>query len=179
MMSTVAQRIASASTSIEINQRANEFLAIGRALVATRDPAAAERFLRRAPVADRVIETFHQRAAVLPATTTDSTWAAPLSQLTLSSDAFGEFLRSAGAFDRCLGDGAFLRLPPMQKIAILTAAATATTVLETNVKPATVMAATTVDLTMSKVAAYCVITEELMRSAGPGAINLLRRELSG
>jgi Phage capsid family len=179
IVTTIAQRVGQISASVETNLRCNEFLAIARALAATRTPQEAERFLRSRPVNDRVLTAFEERAAVLPATTTDSTWAAPLSPYTLASDAFAASLRNASAFDHILADNAFLRLPPMRQISITTAGASAATVLEVNTKPATSMSFTSAQLTMSKISSFVIVSAELMKMAGAGPIALLGRELRG
>jgi hypothetical protein len=179
IVTTIARRIGEISTSVEQNLRANEFLAIARALACTRTLGQAEQFLRSRPVSDRVLEAFNQRAAVPGGLSTDSTWAAPLSQYSLSSDAFAEGLRAVGVFDRCLQDGSFLRVPPMTQVSVVSAGASASTVGESAPKPATQLGFTSVQLTMSKVSAFVVISAELMRMSGPGPMALLGRELRG
>jgi hypothetical protein len=147
-VTTIARRIGEISASVETNLRANEFLAIARALACSRTVSAAEDFLRKRPVADRVLEAFQQRAAVPAGSTTDSTWAGPLSAYQLSSTAFEETLRNASAFDRVLADGSFLRVPAQTTVAITTAGGTGAIVGEiVTPKPATQLAFTSVQLT--------------------------------
>ena len=177
-MQTVPQRIAAASASIESNQRANEFLAIARALCATRNDDEAAHLLRNGPFRENVLAAFETRAAQPAGLTTDSTWAGALTPYAQLSDAFGESLRSISAFDRCLQDGSFLRVPAQTQIAVTTALMAASRVDESAPKPATVSAFTAVQLAMSKCSAFVVISSELARGGGVGAINLLRRELS-
>jgi HK97 family phage major capsid protein len=179
MTVTVAARIAAASASLETNQRAGEFLQIAKALCASRNDAEAARILAKAPIRDSVREAFETRAATPAGVTYDSTWAGVLTPYTQLSDAFGESLRNISAFDRILGDGSFLRVPPQTQVAITTALMTAYQVNESAPKPATVSGFTSVQLSMVKCSAFCVISAELMRAGGTGAINLLRRELSG
>jgi hypothetical protein len=177
-VSTVPQRIASLSTSMETNARASEFLQIGRALLASRTTPEARAFLQRVLAADRARQAFEQRAAVPAGSTTDSTWAGPLAAYSLLSDAFGETIRNS-AFDRVLADAAFLRVPAMAQVAVTSAGMTATVVGEANTKPATQLSLTSVQLTMSKVSAFVVVSSELMRASGAGPLALLGRELRG
>jgi HK97 family phage major capsid protein len=107
---------------------------------------------------------------------TDSTWAAPLAPYQLLSDAFGETIRNS-VFDRVLADAAFLRVPAMVQVAVTSAGMSATVVGEANTKPATQLSLTSVQLTMSKVSAFVVVSSELMRGASAGALALLGREL--
>jgi HK97 family phage major capsid protein len=178
MTMTIAQQIGRMSTNVETNIRANEFLSVARALLATRTPGEAERFLQRIPASDRTKQVFETRAAVAAGTVSDSTWGGAVSPFNLASDAFGETIRNS-AFDRVLNDGSFLRVPPMTRVAVTTAGASGYVVGETAPKPASQLTMTAVELSMSKVAAYVVISQELMRGGSTGALNLLGRELRG
>src|SRR4051812_7435823 len=100
---SIAQRIGEFSRSADQIARSGEFLQVARALLAARGTAEARAFLQTIRATDRAREAFEQRAPVLAGTTADSTWAAPLSQYQLASDAFAETLRNASAFDRVLG----------------------------------------------------------------------------
>jgi Phage capsid family len=93
------------------------------------------------------------------------------------ADAFGESLRDATAFDAMLPN--MMRVPPMTKVAVVTAGIAGAPVNEAMVKPAGRLSATTVELTMLKSVAFVILSRELMKMASAGSIALLRRELSG
>jgi HK97 family phage major capsid protein len=178
-MASIPQRIGQYAQSVDSHARATEFLQVCRALAAERHSSDQRAFLRRMSAGDRTLQVLEERAAAFAGTTTDSTWGAPLSQFTLASNAFAEGLRTASAFDRVLSDGAFLRVPPMTRVAVISAGASASKVDEGAPKPATALSLTNVELSMSKVSAFVVLSHELMRMAGSGALALLQRELVG
>ena len=131
--------------------------------------------MAKAPVRDSVRQALTERAAVPAGVTYDTSWAGSLVSYQQASEGFSESLRNSSAFDRCLSDGSFLRVPPATAVSVTTAGGTAVTVNEAAPKAATQLSFTSVQLAMSKVSAFIVVSQELMRAAGVGAINLLRR----
>jgi hypothetical protein len=57
---TVPERIANAAAFIDRSERANQFLAIAKALCASKTETEARFFLRKRPNADRVLQAFEQ-----------------------------------------------------------------------------------------------------------------------
>ena len=172
---SIPQRIASYSTTAEVNVRAAEFLQIARALCVSRSDGEAARFMARVPASDRARQAFEQRAAVNPGTVGDSTWGGALSTYSQLSEGFASTVNSA--FDRILNDGGFFRVPPMTRIAVASAGMVAFTVGEGAPKGATQGTLTAVELTMGKVTAFLTVATELLRAGGAGALNLLGDEL--
>ena len=175
---TIAQRIAQASTDLDRRTRAAGFLQMARCLiVGGTDPYAVQaeaKNSRLTPVVIETLETF-AKASVAAASTTDATWASPLYNTQLA-DAFGETLRDVSAFDTLLPD--MIRVPPATKIAAITAGISGAVIGEGQVKPAGKLSAVSFDVTMKKSVAFVIITKELMKMSGVGALALLRRELT-
>lgn len=178
-MISIPQRIAAYQESADVTLRAGEFLQVARALLATKDAPEARAFMRRVLATPRAQEMFDQRAAVPAAVTYDSTWAGPLIPFQAAAAAFSESIRNICAFDRVISDGSFLRVPPQTTVRITTAGAAASVVGEGAPKPASLLGFTSANVTMSKVPVFVVISAELMKAAGPGALALLSRELAG
>jgi HK97 family phage major capsid protein len=176
-MTSIAARIGAYQMNADTIMKANAFVQAARAILCSHTRAEARDFLRLVHAHDRAAELL-ERSAVQPGSTTDSTWAAPLAVSQLS-DAFAETLRNASAFDAVLAAGGFMRVPPIATVAITTLAPPAYLVGEQAPKPASLMNFSSASVSMAKVASYVVLSDELLRSAGPGPINLLSRELKG
>jgi Phage capsid family len=181
---TIAQRVSEFSQSADRQARVGEFLMGARALLASWDVEEARSFLRLHHATERCREGFEAahavigRAATPAGVTYDSSWAGPLATYELSATAFAESLRDQSCFDRALTDNAFLRVPPQRTVAIVTAGATAAQVNEAAPSSASVMAFTSANVTMVKLICFVVLSSELMKMAGPGAVQLIRRDLS-
>jgi hypothetical protein len=179
-MASIADRIGQASVDLERRGRLAGFLQQARCLVVGGlDGFAVQDEARRSRVLPPVVEALSSpfiKATVAAATTTDSTWASPLAGTQLA-DAFGELLRDVSAFDRLLPD--MVRIPPATKVAAITAGISGAVVGEGAPKPAGKLSAVQFEVTMKKSVAFIVISRELMRMSTPGALALLRRELTG
>lgn len=176
---TIAQRIGQVSVDLDRRARLAGFLQVARCLaVGGTDAFAVQEEAKRSRCMSSVLEalTVTTKATAAAATTSDATWASPLAATTLA-DAFGETLRDASAFDRLLPD--FIRVPPQTKVAVITAGISGAAVGEGMVKPLGRLSAVSVDITMRKSVAVVVVAKELMKMAGPGALALLQRELTG
>ena len=120
-MSSIPQRVASYSTSVEINTKANEFCRAARVLALAGDTASGQQMAERFACA-RAFQQVITKAATPAGLTSDATWAGPLVPLQTLADGFIASLRDAAAFDRLL-DGGMIRLPMNTRVAIVTAGA--------------------------------------------------------
>lgn len=115
-----------------------------------------------------------QKAAVAPANTWDSTWAAPLVTYQNLQEEFIELLRPKSVIARIPG----LRSVPFNiKVPRETSGTTAYWVGQGSPKPVSKGALDTVTLDFSKVAGITVMTQELMRFAKPNAEQLMVNSL--
>ncbi len=161
--------------SLENKVRTTEFIAAARHLLIGKSHFAALVSARENRATPGVIELL-QKAPVLPATTTDSTWAGPLAP-TPAAAAFLETLRDVSAFDRILPDT--LRVPPRAKVVAVTAGASGISVGEAVMTPVTKLSTSTVSVEMLKSVAFVVVSRELMEMSGAGVLRFLQRELTG
>src|SRR5262245_30399222 len=180
MPMTVMQQLGQASADLDRRGRLGGFLQVARCMIVGRgDPFEVRDHASQSRLTPQVlqgIEALTTRASVAAATTTDSTWAAPLAGQGLA-DAFAESLRDASALDRLLVD--MVRIPPATKVSVVSAGISGATVGEGQVKPAGRLSAQQFDTVMKKSVAFIVVSRELMRASSPGALALLRRELVG
>ena len=116
---------------------------------------------------------WRHKAAVLPATTTDSTWGAPLSLASPVSNDFGAMV-TAGTI---LGRLPVRAVPLNSTLPIMTTGATAFWVGQALQKPMSAGALATVTMAFFKVAAFFVQSEEQVRLSIPGSDVLVRDEL--
>jgi hypothetical protein len=189
---TIMQRIGAVSASIEVGNRAREFVSLARCLaLAKGSVASAEAIAREARLSPTVINVLSDRhkvwdmprdlvlghrAAVAAGTTTDATWAAPLADFNVLANAFLESLRSFGAFDGMLP---FMRRVPFRsRIGVSTVGITGTTVPQGHVKPISSLTVSGDTLDDFKAIAILVITAELARFSEPAAGDLFAVELS-
>ena len=96
----MTKKLGAIGASLENKVRTTEFIAAARHLLIGKSHFAALVSARENRATPGVIELL-QKAPVLPATTTDSTWAGPLAP-TPAAAAFLETLRDVSAFDRIL-----------------------------------------------------------------------------
>jgi HK97 family phage major capsid protein/HK97 family phage prohead protease len=126
------------------------------------------------PEVESILRAEFQKAAIAAGTTTDSTWASPLVELTNAASEFVELLRPATIIGRIPG---LTRVPFNQKIPRGTSDPTAYWVGEGAVKPLSAMAFDSIELLFNKVAGIVPMTEELMRFSNPAAEGLVRNGL--
>lgn len=106
------------------------------------------------------------KAAMDPGTTTDTTWAAPLAELTVLASEFVELLYPLTILGRLPG---LRRIPFQVKIPRATAGSTVGWVGQNAPKPVSEMAFDTLTLGFAKIAGIVVLTEELVRFSTPSA----------
>lgn len=128
---------------------------------------------------------FQQKTAVIGGTTTDSSFAAALlPPAQVLDSAFLAYLRPKTLVDRFgttqngVSIPSLKRVPFNVKVQSQTSGASASWVGEGKAKPVTKFNTTTATLLFTKIAAICVITEELARFSRPGAEGLVRDELA-
>jgi HK97 family phage major capsid protein len=114
------------------------------------------------------------KAAISPATTTDSTWGGPLALASTSSEGFGASLKAK----TILGRIPDLRRTPLNSILpVMTTGATVGWVGQGAAKPLSAGALSGVPLAFFKAEGTFVFTDELMELAIPGSDKFLRDEL--
>jgi hypothetical protein len=177
MSPSIAEHIGAVHLNTEALNRRDEFVQCARFLIAAGGHGAAQRMAQQSHASPRVIEALQHKAATAAGTITDSQWAAPLAQGSLLATAFVESLRDVGAFDRLLPD--MLRVPPLTKLAVVTAGVVGASVGEAMAKPVGRVSLAAQAMDPLKACAFVVLSQELMRMGGAGAIPLLRRELTG
>lgn len=116
------------------------------------------------------------KAAVAPATTGNSTWAAPLVNYTNMTQDFIDFLRPQTIIGRMQG---LRRVPFNIRVPRMTSGGSAYWVGEGAPKPVTSLAFDNVSLKWTKLATIAVITEELARFSSPSAETIVRDALAG
>lgn len=115
------------------------------------------------------------KAAVSAGSTDDANWAGPLAGEVRSAAAeFMAAVRQQSIVGRLAG---LRRLPPRVPILLQTGKATGAWVKQGEPMPVSRMAFRRSTLETMKVAALCVVTEELLRSAEPGAEDVIRADL--
>lgn len=115
------------------------------------------------------------KAAVLPGTTTDSTWAAPLINYQVLAAEFLEYLRPLTVIGRIPG---MRRVPFNVQIPSQTTGSLAQWVGEMISKPVSALAFTSITLRWAKVANIIVLTDELVRFSSPSAEAIVRDDLA-
>lgn len=113
------------------------------------------------------------KAAVGGGSTTDATWAKPLVNPTITED-FLPLLRAATIVGKIPG---LYKVPFNVNVPSQTGGGTINWVGEMKPKPVTSMAFATETLTWAKVAAICVLSQELVRFSNPSAERLVRDSL--
>ena len=139
----------------------------------------AERIAKAMYPEDKTLETVI-KAAVAGGSTTDTAWAKPLVNTTNYAGDFIEFLRPQTILGK-FGSGGIpglRRVPFNIKIVSQTSGAVANWVGEGKGKPLTKWGYGNVTLGMTKLAAICALTDELVRTSDPAADTLARDELA-
>ena len=116
----------------------------------------------------------HMKAAIAAGTTTDATWAGPLSVVRPLLDEFLELLRPRTLLGRIPG---MKRVPFNVSVASQTTGGTYGWVGQNKPKPVTKADYATVTLTFAKAAGIIVLTEELVKLSTPSAEALVREEM--
>lgn len=130
---------------------------------------AKSRWSKETPEVETVL-----RAAVAAGTTTDTTWAAPLSQYQDMASEFIDLLRPETFLGRMTG---FRNVPFQVRMPRQTAGATAGWVGEGLPKPVNALAFDSVTIPHTKLAVIVAITEELARWSSPSAEATVRQDL--
>ncbi len=117
------------------------------------------------------------KSAVAAGSLADPNWAGNLADYRLIVEGFVESLRSASAFDRMLGDGAFRVLPLRTRTIVVTAGATGAIAQEGTPKRLSEMRLSGAQLEPRKAYAIVAVSHELARAGGDAALALIGREL--
>jgi hypothetical protein len=117
------------------------------------------------------------KAAATAGTTTNSTWAAPLSAYTQIADGFLASLRNVGVFDAALLS--MKNVPMKSQVTVTTLGATAASIGEGQVKVISKLALANSQMDPLKACAICVVADDLLKMSGNLGTNLLNAELSG
>jgi hypothetical protein len=172
-MTSIANQIGKVYASVEAKDRVHEFVLATKVLMTNPKGLAvveAEKYRANPRVAEFV------KTAVAPGTTTDATWAAPLSQ-TVLADAFLSSLAPLSLFDAMYPS--FLQVPLNSSVVSVSATiAGAAEIPETHVKPTSKLTLAASDLDAKKIATLVAVTDEFLKIGGTMATNLLRRELT-
>jgi hypothetical protein len=172
-MTTIANQIGKVYASTEAKDRASEFVQVAKILMTTPKGLAlieAEKLRGNPRVAEYI------KTVVAPGTTTDSTWAAPLSQRVLA-DAFLSSLAPLSLFDAMLPS--MLQVPLNSSVVSVSATIVgAAEIPQTHVKPTSKLTLAASDLDAKKIATLVAVTDEFLKIGGTAATNLLRRELT-
>jgi hypothetical protein len=157
------------SKPVQLGSASNDFVRLARLVAASRGNESEMKRLARGIPSPRLHEAIETRAAVLPGTTSDATWAGPLVSL---SNAFADSLRPYSVFDRMIGD--MIRVPVNSRVVVASSAVQpGSPVLEFGAKPISAMSFGSEILEPAKVVSHIVITEELARLNSPSANSLV------
>jgi HK97 family phage major capsid protein len=115
------------------------------------------------------------KSAIPAATTTDSTWGAPISPMDTYAEAFIKFLRPRTIFGQMSG---FRFMPMNTKAPRGIAGATAAWVGQGRPVPVSKGGFDTVTMKKSKLAAMLVVNDELLTSSNPAAAELFREDIA-
>lgn len=121
------------------------------------------------------IQWMLQKDNIPAATTTDSTFAGPLVEVSTVANEFVDYLRPRTVLGRIQG---MTRVPFNSRVAGQTSGATGYWVGQGQAKPLTRFNLNTTSLGFTKVAAIIALTEELARFSSPSATEIIRRELT-
>jgi HK97 family phage major capsid protein len=117
----------------------------------------------------------HFKAAVAAGSTDPANWAAPLHQYSQLSDGFIASLVGVSVFDSLLSS--MRRVPLRVKVAVVTQAATASSVQEGQIKPIGTMAFDNSQMTPQKATGLVVLNDEVIRFSSPSAEAIISQEL--
>lgn len=116
-----------------------------------------------------------EKAAVAVGTTTGTTWAEPLVQLTNVPGEFVELLQKGTIIGKIAG---FRRVPFMIKVPRQTAGSSVNWIGEAKAKPLSALAFDSLSLTWAKIAGIVPVSEELIRFSNPSAEALIQNDLA-
>ena len=123
----------------------------------------------------KVSDDILTKSAVAIGSVGGTTWGDALAPLRQSSVAFAQSWRRSVRLIACFPD--FTRMPLHTRIAIASSAALADSISELAPKPISAMSFAQAQLAAHKAVALLVVSEELARSAAPGATDLFAGEL--
>jgi Phage capsid family len=174
-MNTIARQIGDLHLARENDSARRDFAKVVRAIALGRDQhGGALDAARLGRDGDRVVEALKAKAAVDPLSI--GSVGGVLSPFELLANAFLNSLALVGCFDAMLGS--MMRLPLRSRIVAVTSTLTGASLLsESDVKRAGSLQLSASDLTISKVAAFLAISEEVLRGGGDGGLTFLEREL--
>jgi HK97 family phage major capsid protein len=173
---TIAQRVAQVSANYENATRCREFTAYAKYLLDAKGmPATAWKNAEQNRASPRVVDIL--KSAVGAGTTSDPVWAGALADYNLIAQSFLGSLREFSSFDTVLNDGSFKRVPLRSRVKIVTASAVGSLVGEGQPKPISKLSLADQQLVVRKVTSIVAITNELVRSVEPAAIDLVGNEL--
>src|SRR5262245_956705 len=178
MGTSIATQIGQRAVSFERQDRLSDFFMYARCKAAAkRGEDSPAQFAEQNGASQRVIEALREvtKAPVGVGTTTDSTWAAPLSAADQLAGAFLEHLKDYGCFDQMLPS--MRRQSSRTKITVTTLGSTASRVDEGAPKPVTRMSFFSAQVDLVKVAPMIIVSQETMRYAARDAIEVLKRDL--
>lgn len=172
---TILERAARVSREVETNAKATTFAEWTKCLVLARRQSMSplEVFEARNP---RNIYLPQIKAAILPATTSDTTWAAPLSVPRVLGEAFVESLRPLSIVEQLRGS--FRQMPFDVKAPRSTVGTSVNWAGEGRPVQATAMAFDAITFGIAKICGICVVTDELIKTSDPNAANLIRADLA-
>jgi hypothetical protein len=190
---TIAQQIGRAHASAELSTKAREFVNLARIIALSRGNHADAQQLAQdklmGPTIKSIVAGHHRvyemrpdlanrlKAAVSAGSTTDSSWALPLSEYQTLASAFLESLRNWSAFDAMLAGG-MKRVPFRVRVGSTTVGLTGSTVSQASIKPISKLTLSASQIDETKVSCVIVLTEELARFASSTAGSLFETELS-
>lgn len=157
---------------MSLDTRAADFVSYAKTLLLADGDVTAAATMRAPERVRNII-----RAAVDAGTTTDTDWAASLSEYRQVSNGFAEALRQVSIFDRMLADGALRRVPLRSRVVAVTTAASGAEHSEGAPRRVSELGFSDETLPVRRVDATVVVSDELARSASPAATALLGTEL--
>lgn len=192
-MTTLAQIVGGVSANSETATKSREFISYAKSMLAAKgNPSEALQLATARGASSRLREMFEVapveiakiydqlsvKAPVSVGSIDGGTWGgSALAPYLEASTAFVASLGPFSCFDRILSDGGFTRMPLRTRISIASSAALGSSVSELAPKPISAMSFTQEFLTAYKAVAMLVISDELAKSAAPGANELFATEL--
>jgi HK97 family phage major capsid protein/HK97 family phage prohead protease len=164
---------------ITVKQTLPAGLGIARAVMAQiqarKEYKPIEQIVKSRWPSDTRLHAYVTKASVPAGTTTDATWASPLSDQTNLASEFIEFLRPKTIVGRIPG---LTNVPFNIRVTGQSTGAVANWVGQGRSKPVTSFSTFATTLLRTKIAAIAVITEELALDSSPSAETLVRNELA-
>jgi hypothetical protein len=167
---TIAQQVRHAADVLDRTEKAGDFLAYARVLVATAtmNGVTSGEVGRALRVGPRVMEI--AKGGIGPMGTDSAVLFASM------ANGFSESLRSRSVFDRLLASGA-RRVPLNSHAFVISSGITGSRVAEGSVKPVSSLSVTTETLDPIKVSAIVAASNELLKFLNPSAQGLFDTEL--